>query len=252
MVQIKQTKGFTVLEMMIAVAILSILASQTIPVVTRLRISSNEAATQKNLQAVRDGFEMFHAFSRRYPNSFGETLGYLDSSLMVGQKHGYALALSNTSDTTYMVTATPLRPNITGVRTFILDQSGTIRIQDATTLTGGYNPLAWRSFQWQILGSNFTNSTFSLFWKFTNALDRALNEVILAVQNMQFGGTAVGSELLSDGRIPFSTNASRMVDYYRLGSLSAGASAVVEEKVAMPNPRSGWWYSRSFSFWESK
>lgn len=249
----KNRKGFTVLELMVAMAVLGVMTSQTSQVITRTRITANEGGTLGNLQALRNGFEMFRAFNLRYPNSLAELNGYVDRNLMDGQKHGYTLQLSNASQTTYTVTAVPTQPGLTGIRTFILDESGTIQPFDGRTLTGSFNRVG--SFLgWQVLAHRVGQGTFSIVWKFTNTLGRALKDVILAIDNIRFGGSWLGSKLLADGEIPYSAaNPSRTLNYYRLGPLSAGASAVVEETFQTPRgTQGGAWYARSFSFWESR
>lgn len=121
------SKGFTLLELMVVTAILGVLVSQASHFIHRHKMGGNEAASLGNLQAFRNGFEMFRAFNLRYPDSLAELDGYVDRTLTTGQKHGYLYALANPSITTYTVTAVPTNPGLTGIRTFILDESGYIR-----------------------------------------------------------------------------------------------------------------------------
>lgn len=135
-------KGFTLVEIMIVVAIIVLLAAIAIPNLLRARLSANEATTIAAMRTLSTAMESFRA--AQSPPSYPALLTdlnatnppYIDSVLASGVKGGYNFTFTQgASGTTYTVVAGPQTPNVTGVRSFYVDQSGVVRVGAAVTGT---------------------------------------------------------------------------------------------------------------------
>jgi type IV pilus assembly protein PilA len=132
-------KGFTLVEIMIVVAIIALLAAIAIPNLLRARLNANEAAAISALRTVSTACESFRAAQSpvTYPANLA-VLGappngppYIDATLAGGTKQGYTFAYALVSANQYTCTATPVTANVTGTRVFFVDESGVIRLTNA-------------------------------------------------------------------------------------------------------------------------
>jgi prepilin-type N-terminal cleavage/methylation domain-containing protein len=139
--------GFSLIEMLIVVAIILILAAIAIPNLLRSRIAANEASAVGSLRAINSA-EI--TYQTTYPDLGFTSLsslggaGLLDSVLAVGAKSGYSFALTSSGSspaTGYTVTGSPSTPGTTGQRYFFTDQSGVIRQDASTVATVSSTPL---------------------------------------------------------------------------------------------------------------
>ena len=149
----RKQKGFSLIELLIVVAIILIIAAIAIPNLLRSRIAANEASAVGSVRTINTS-EVTYAST--YPNQGFGTLaqlgpaddgsggtqtnaGLIDSVLKSGTKTGYKLAVvvptGTTPVPTYTITANPVSPQ-TGTRRFCSDQSGVIRVDPANDLTG--------------------------------------------------------------------------------------------------------------------
>lgn len=139
MKKLRKNKGFTLIELMIVVAIIAIIAAIAIPSLMRSRISANEAAAigaMRTISSAQSSFQSSVALDAD-ADGVGEygTLAqlsatnppYIDTALGTGTKGGYTFVTGALTETTYTVNADPITANTTGIRTFFLDQSGVIR-----------------------------------------------------------------------------------------------------------------------------
>ena len=138
-------RGFTLVEIMIVVAIIALLAAIAIPNVLRGRTSANESASIGNLRALMSSMEMYRSVNNAYPTvaqgwqakmypgggvpAFGPPSFNLDLSggAQTVQGYNYLYADGTTAGQQYKLTANPATANQTGTRAFFLDETGVIR-----------------------------------------------------------------------------------------------------------------------------
>jgi len=143
-------KGFTLLELMIVVALIMILAAVAIPCLTDSRISANEASAVASLRAINTAEVSYQSVYGGYAESLAnlggadpctksaETACLLDQSLAGGVKSGYSFVAvgsnqSGGSTTSYAAGAAPEVFDRTGRRLFCSTDKNVIRVDLNTT-----------------------------------------------------------------------------------------------------------------------
>lgn len=157
----RSSKGFSLIELLIVVAIILIIAAIAIPNLLRSRIAANQASAVGSLRTLNTS-EI--TYSSTYNVGFTQTMGYLapdptgnnptstaagliDSILALGSKSGYSFTYSpGPSDSTgrinmYAFIAVPISSS-TGTNYYYTDQSGVIRQNSTTTAASTDSPIA--------------------------------------------------------------------------------------------------------------
>ena len=162
MATLKKQKGFSLIELLIVVAIILIIAAIAIPNLLRSRIAANEASAVGSIRTLNTA-EV--TYSSSYPDCGFTTLtnlggsggnttgaGLIDAILAGGQKSGYSFLAavsggsgscgsgSGTPNSTYTIVGAPQSAQ-TGQRYFFSDQSGVIRYNTSTAATATDAPL---------------------------------------------------------------------------------------------------------------
>src|SRR6266436_3240848 len=142
----RRQKGFSLIELLIVVTIILIISAIAIPNLMKSKQQANETAAVGALKALTESAVMYSNSYGGFPRSIanlGPSSGALttssaaadliDSGLATGVKSGYKFTFTViTADTaghvvSYSITAVPVSPGSTGVRSFYTDESGTIR-----------------------------------------------------------------------------------------------------------------------------
>lgn len=143
-------KGFSLIELLIVVAIILIIAAIAIPNLLRSKIAANEASAVGSMRTINTTATQYSTTYGGYPpllsdlgGAAGTTSATSTSALLIdavlagGTKSGYSFSYTagatdaNMNVLQYTLTASPTSMGVTGQRTFFTDQSGVIRA-DAT------------------------------------------------------------------------------------------------------------------------
>lgn len=124
------SRGFSLIELMIVVAIITILASIGAAHLGESRMAANEASAIGSVRSLFSG-EIVYA-STEGSSQFGtlaqlEAADIIDSNLGSGSKAGYTFSLVPNGSINFTVTAVPDSFGLTGRRGFYIDATGVIR-----------------------------------------------------------------------------------------------------------------------------
>ncbi len=143
----KKQKGFSLIELLIVVAIILIIAAIAIPNLIKSKMAANEASAVGSLRTVNTA-EL--TYSSTYGTGFTDlttlgTSGMIDNVLGSGTKSGYTLTATPVAASgagtsvnpylSYQSFGNPISTN-TGTRHFCSDESGVIRWSTATCTPG--------------------------------------------------------------------------------------------------------------------
>lgn len=151
----RSSRGFSLIELLIVVAIILIIVAIAIPNLLRSRMAANEASAVENLRTITTAADVYNT---TYQDGFPPSIGVLgnpgnvgaadcDNSILVQQGlslppnivSGYTFAYtggdglapqangcSNPGFWGYLVTATPVKVQLTGIRSFCSNEPASI------------------------------------------------------------------------------------------------------------------------------
>jgi type IV pilus assembly protein PilA len=149
----RKQKGFSLIELLIVVAIILIIAAIAIPNLLRARMAANEASAVASIRTVNTAMVTYDS---SYPDvGFAASLAVLggvapctpssttacliDSVLAAGVKSGYNFAATGAGGppaVQYYVTATPVTLNQTGTMSFCSFEDAVVRVDPTGALPG--------------------------------------------------------------------------------------------------------------------
>jgi type IV pilus assembly protein PilA len=154
----KKQKGFSLIELLIVVAIILIIAAIAIPNLLRSRMAANQASAVGSIRTINTSAVTYSSTyqSVGFPASLAAMGGpdpctasstaacLIDAVLAAGTKSGYTFVWTgdgNTPSVGYSITGNPVSMGNTGGVGYFSDQSGVIRANPGAAATAASNPL---------------------------------------------------------------------------------------------------------------
>lgn len=140
--------GFTLVEIMIVVAIVMTLATLAISSVLRARHNANEMTAVTSCRTIVTAAQNFYAnsYPHAYPSNLSDLVSpisdppYIDSVLASGTRQGYRFIYVLIDSESFRLNADPVVPGKTGTRHFFADETGVIKA-NATGQAGVDDPV---------------------------------------------------------------------------------------------------------------
>lgn len=150
--------GFSLIELLIVVAIILIIAAIAIPNLVKSKMAANEASAVDSLHTLNTSLQGYASlYGIGFPANLTDmgpssspsstAADFIDEVLASGTKSGYIFsyipgpALTGGVITTYSITASPVSPGTTGQRGFYTDESLLIRVNATGTASSTDGPI---------------------------------------------------------------------------------------------------------------
>jgi type IV pilus assembly protein PilA len=138
MIRNRRRRGFSLIELLIVIAIILIIVTVALPKLNKARMYAQETAALKAIQTINTAQVQYNSTFGRFATSLTElgpptsgnanasSADLISSDLASGEKQGYKYTLAGTPGG-YTISAVPSAFGSTGSRTFYSDQSLVLR-----------------------------------------------------------------------------------------------------------------------------
>jgi len=155
----KESQGFSLIELLIVVAIILIIAAIAIPNLLKSKMAANQASAVASLRTLNTSEITYSAtYNVGFTSSLAQlgppasgsatsaTSGMIDSVLAAGTKSGYsfiyaASAAVNGVTSNYTINANPITPGTTGQNYYYTDATNVIRQNNSASATASDSPI---------------------------------------------------------------------------------------------------------------
>jgi len=132
-----KVRGFTMVELMVVVAIIALLAILVMPSLLRARLISNETYARAILKIISNACESYAAGNYgQYPTAMADLIGpmppYLNEDYTIATLRGYDFNCDTLAVSGYSCTATPASCGQTGIKIFTITTGAVLTYIDCS------------------------------------------------------------------------------------------------------------------------
>ncbi len=139
----KSQRGFSLIELLIVVAIIGIIAAIAIPYLNSAKQATQSASAVSSLRTINSAQASYRQATGQYGTlaQLGSGGFIADPSLAAGRKSQYWFAVTNNTDLNYEANADPLNDPNNAFQHYYIDASGIIRKNVGAAADSGSTPL---------------------------------------------------------------------------------------------------------------